>query len=205
MNLGIENRKQLIVAAALGVVALLVIAYEFMPSSSTIASTTPVTTATDPHALTANTARSGAHHGSRIGQERTPSAGPRPDLTPGATGLGGTGQVRRLGKEHFHIADGHRDSHSARPRHDGSKASRGKDPIYTPPACGTTATNTPEVLRLRQPAGRTQRRFFSPKTPTFSLPVRARLSTAATRLCEFLQHRWRSRTWWSAVRRRACR
>jgi len=64
VKLGLENRNQMILAAALGVVALLVIAYEFMPSSSTIASTTPVTTATDPRALTGNAARPGTHHGS---------------------------------------------------------------------------------------------------------------------------------------------
>jgi hypothetical protein len=63
VNLGIENRKQVIVAASLGVVALVIIAYWFLPSSSTIASTTPVTTATDPHALVASAGRSGAHRG----------------------------------------------------------------------------------------------------------------------------------------------
>jgi hypothetical protein len=50
VKLGTENRKQMIVAAALGVLLVLIVAYEFMPSSSTIASTTPGTTssATDP-------------------------------------------------------------------------------------------------------------------------------------------------------------
>jgi len=41
VKLGAENRKQTIVAAVLGVLLLLIVAYEFMPSSSTIASTTP--------------------------------------------------------------------------------------------------------------------------------------------------------------------
>ncbi len=39
MKLGTENRKTVILAAVLGVVALLTVVYEFMPSSSTIAST----------------------------------------------------------------------------------------------------------------------------------------------------------------------
>ncbi len=39
MKLGAENRKQTIIAAALGVVLLLVVVYEFWPSSSTSAST----------------------------------------------------------------------------------------------------------------------------------------------------------------------
>jgi hypothetical protein len=64
VKLGLDNRNQIILAAALGVVALLVIAYEFMPSSSTIASTTPVTTVTDPRGPTGNAARPGTHHGS---------------------------------------------------------------------------------------------------------------------------------------------
>jgi hypothetical protein len=64
VKLGIENRNQMILAAGLGVVALLVIAYEFMPSSSTIASTTPATTALDARPLTGNAGRSGTHHGS---------------------------------------------------------------------------------------------------------------------------------------------
>jgi hypothetical protein len=39
VKLGTENRKTVIVAAVLGVVALLTVVYEFMPTSSTIAST----------------------------------------------------------------------------------------------------------------------------------------------------------------------
>jgi hypothetical protein len=45
VKLGIENRKQMIAAAVLGVFLLLVVVYQFMPSSSTIASTAPATTA----------------------------------------------------------------------------------------------------------------------------------------------------------------
>jgi hypothetical protein len=41
VKLGAENRKTVIVAAVLGVVAILTLVYEFMPSSSTIASTGP--------------------------------------------------------------------------------------------------------------------------------------------------------------------
>lgn len=45
MKLGIENRKELMAAAGLVVVLAAILAYQFMPSSSTIASTTPATTA----------------------------------------------------------------------------------------------------------------------------------------------------------------
>jgi hypothetical protein len=80
VKLGIENRNQRILAAALGVVALLVIAYEFMPSSSTIASTTPVTSATDSRALAGNAARPGVHHGS--GSTSGKKERPAQDLDP---------------------------------------------------------------------------------------------------------------------------
>jgi len=80
VKLGIENRNQMILAAALGVVALLVIAYEFMPSSSTIASTTPVTSGTDSRALAGNAARPGAHHGS--GPASAKKGRPAQDLDP---------------------------------------------------------------------------------------------------------------------------
>jgi len=39
VKLGTENRKTVIIAAVLGVLAILTVVYEFMPSSSTIAST----------------------------------------------------------------------------------------------------------------------------------------------------------------------
>jgi hypothetical protein len=49
VKLGTENRKQTIMAAVLGALLLLIVAYEFMPSSSTNASTstTPTTIADD--------------------------------------------------------------------------------------------------------------------------------------------------------------
>ena len=46
MKLGIENRKQVIALAALAVIALAIMGYEFWPSSSTAAPTTGQTSAT---------------------------------------------------------------------------------------------------------------------------------------------------------------
>ena len=66
MKLGLDNRRTTIVAAVVGVVAILVIAYEFMPSSSTIASTTP---ATETGSLTS--APSAAHSSTRHGSAST--------------------------------------------------------------------------------------------------------------------------------------
>jgi len=77
VKLGTENRKELIVAAVLGVVLVLILAYQFMPSSSTIASTAPATTATDALALPANPARPAARHGSGTAsgkKERAPQS-----------------------------------------------------------------------------------------------------------------------------------
>jgi hypothetical protein len=72
VKLGIDNRKQMIVAGVLGMVALLMIAYQFMPSSSTIASTISAPTATDPQAAP-NAAR--PRHGSGPGKkERLPQS-----------------------------------------------------------------------------------------------------------------------------------
>jgi hypothetical protein len=80
VKLGAENRKQTIVAAVLGVLLLVVAAYEFMPSSSTNASTTTATTATDPRAPSANTARPGARHSS--GAESGKKVRPPQSLDP---------------------------------------------------------------------------------------------------------------------------
>ena len=77
MKLGTENRKELIAAAVLGVLLLLVLAYEFTPSSS-IASTVPATTATDPLALPANTARPAARRSSAPAKKERPA----PTLDP---------------------------------------------------------------------------------------------------------------------------
>jgi hypothetical protein len=60
VKLGTENRKQIIVAGVLGVILLIIVAYEFMPSSSTIASTAPVSTV-DPLAPSVPARPTGRH------------------------------------------------------------------------------------------------------------------------------------------------
>lgn len=65
MKLGTENRKETIVAGVLAVLLLAVVVYEFMPSSSTIASTgTPATTATGFDVPPKSPARPAAKRGS---------------------------------------------------------------------------------------------------------------------------------------------
>jgi hypothetical protein len=61
VKVGLENRRNLILAGVLGVVAILVVVHEFMPSSSTIASTT---TATDSPAASPSTSAASKRHGS---------------------------------------------------------------------------------------------------------------------------------------------
>jgi len=63
VKLGIENRKEMIVAAVLVAILLLVVVYEFMPSSSTIASTAPAT-GTGPTGSVAKAPRSLGRHSS---------------------------------------------------------------------------------------------------------------------------------------------
>jgi hypothetical protein len=72
VKLGTENRRELIVAAVLGLVLLIIVVYQFMPSSSTIASTAPGTTstATGPLALPANGARPARHSSAPAKKER---------------------------------------------------------------------------------------------------------------------------------------
>lgn len=80
MKLGTENRKQIIVAAVLGVVLVLVVAYEFMPSSSTIASTAPTSTV-DPLATPTVPARPAAHHAAPVkAKKETPAQSLDPTL-----------------------------------------------------------------------------------------------------------------------------
>jgi len=78
VKLGAENRKQIIVAAALGVVLLIVVAYEFMPFSSTIASTAPASTA-DPLAVTTTT-RPARHTAPVKAKKETPAQSLDPTL-----------------------------------------------------------------------------------------------------------------------------
>jgi hypothetical protein len=80
--MGVENRKLTIVAAVLGVLLLLVVAYEFMPSSSTIASTTPAPGVTGPQASTGISPRPATRHasGSAAGKKERPPQSLDPTL-----------------------------------------------------------------------------------------------------------------------------
>jgi len=74
VKLGIENRKQMIAAVALGVFLLLIVVYQFTPSSSTIASTVPAVTAS-PQNIPTKTPRAATRRGSTSasGKKERPS------------------------------------------------------------------------------------------------------------------------------------
>jgi hypothetical protein len=82
VKLGIENRKQMMAAAVLGVFLLLVVVYQFMPSSSTIASTTPATTAIGPEGTPMKNPRATARRGSgpALGKKERPPQNLDPTL-----------------------------------------------------------------------------------------------------------------------------
>lgn len=79
MKLGVENRGQAITAIVLGVVLVIVIAYEVIPSSSTNASTTNVTTSIGTVAPLTN-ARPGARRGAAAGKKERPAQSLDPTL-----------------------------------------------------------------------------------------------------------------------------
>jgi hypothetical protein len=75
MKLGMENRRELMIAGVLGAVLILIVAFEFFPSSSTSASNAP--TVTNPIAAAAKPA---AHRGKGLGLGK-PKAQPSLDPT----------------------------------------------------------------------------------------------------------------------------
>jgi hypothetical protein len=88
VKLGTENRKTVILAAVLGGVALLTALYEFMPTSSTIASTETVTSSSLPAAAPENVRpHSPGHHGAGSASGKK---------TPAPQNLDPTLQLQRL-------------------------------------------------------------------------------------------------------------
>jgi hypothetical protein len=167
VNLGFENRKQVILAASLGVLALVVTAYWFMPTSSTIASTTPVTTAIDPHTLAANAARSGAHRGS------TPAKKERlaPDLDPTLhlQQLASAEQVTYEGSGR-NIFISQADAVIPIPQTNGTTdkgKAGGKDPIYAPPAVAQQPPIPLKFFGFASQTGESKKVFLSKDTDVF--------------------------------------
>jgi hypothetical protein len=168
VNLGFENRKQMMVAVALGVVALLIIAYEFMPSSSTIASTTPVTTAIDPHSLASNTSHPGTRHGSVSTAKKVR---PAPDLDPTLhlQQLASAEQVTYEGSGR-NIFISQPDAVIPIPQTNGTTDKSkpgGKDPIYTPPVVAQQLPIPLKFFGFASQPGESRKVFLSKDTDVF--------------------------------------
>jgi hypothetical protein len=174
VKLGFENRRNAILAAVLGVVAILVAVYEFMPSSSTIASTATVTNSgTTPP----NAARPATRHGSGSAPGKKERAPQSLDPTLRLQQLAATEQIKYEGSGRNIFV------------------SQAEVAIPTPLAPGATDKGKKDA-QLYQPQTSLEnpRKFSSPKATMFSLPARVRLWTAATRLCASLRPRWIFRT-----------
>ena len=166
MNLGTENRTQVILAASLGVVALVIIAYWFLPSSSTIASTTPVTTAIDPRAPGPNTARPGAHHGSVSTAKKVR---PAPDLDPTLhlQQLASAEQVSYEGSGR-NIFISQPDAVIPIPLGNGTdKGKPNGNPIYTPPAVAQQLPIPLKFFGFASQPGEPRKVFLSKDTDVF--------------------------------------
>src|ERR1700731_4622032 len=158
----------MIFAAVLVAILLLVVVYEFMPSSSTIASTStaPATGSGSVGSVT-KTPRSPGRHSSAAPakKERVP---PSLDPTLHLAQLASTEQIKYEGSG--------RNIFVSQP-----------DPVIpTPVAPGTTGQNDPKLFQIPPVAAapanpENPRRFSSPRGMMFSSRVRARSSTAATR------------------------
>ena len=96
MKLGAENRGQTIAAIALGVLLLLIVGYEVMPSSSTNASTNSATATTGSPTAT-NNAKPGSHHGSRSTSEKKERLPQSLDPTLHLAQLASTEQIKYEG------------------------------------------------------------------------------------------------------------
>ncbi|MFZ0769833.1 MAG: hypothetical protein WCA49_18300 [Candidatus Sulfotelmatobacter sp.] len=95
MKLGAENRRNVILASVLGAVAVLAVAYQFIPSSSTIASTGTVAGA--PASPTSALARPAAHKGSGSGSGKKERAPQSLDPTLHLQQLSATEQIKYEG------------------------------------------------------------------------------------------------------------
>lgn len=130
MKLGTENRKQMIAAAVLGGFLLLVVIFEFMPSSSTIASTTPTTATGLPPST--SVAKPGAHRSTGSTSAKKERAPQSLDPTLHLTQLASAEQIKYEGSGR-NIFVSQADAVIPTPLGPGITDPK-KDPAYQPPA-----------------------------------------------------------------------
>jgi hypothetical protein len=143
VKLGAENRKQTIAAAVLGVVLVLILAYQFLPSSSTNASTAAPAATVAPDGLSTSPAHNAAKRGA--------NAGPAAKKVSSAQDLDPTLHLAQLEAAERITYEGsgrnifvaQAETEIPKPLATGATdlAQMKKDPIYTPPA----ATPAPPI------------------------------------------------------------
>ena len=132
MKLGIENRNQMIAAAVLGGVLLLILIYQFLPSSSTIASTTPITTMTGAEGNVTKAPRAGARRNSGASSAKKERAPQSLDPTLNLAQLASTEQIRYEGSGR-NIFVSQADPTIPKP-HDNGTTDNKTDPGWKPPS-----------------------------------------------------------------------
>ena len=161
MKLGLENRKQTIAAAVLGVVLLLIIAYWIVPSSSTIASSTTAT-ASLPQSSSSGASRPAAHHTAAPVSGKKEHAPQNLDPTLHLEQLATTEQIKYEGSgRNIFIAQAE-DVVIPRPLAPGATDKTAKDdPIYHPPNQGAPPPIPLKFFGFASQPGEPKRIFLS--------------------------------------------
>jgi len=141
VKLGTENRRNTILAAVLGAVALIAVAYQFFPSSSTIASTGTGTVTAPDSAITRPAA---ASHGSGAGAGKKERAPQSLDPTLHLQQLAATESIKYEGSGRNIFISQAEDVKIPTPLAPGQTDPK-KDSTYTPPP---VAAQTPIPLKF---------------------------------------------------------
>ncbi|MGA7403037.1 MAG: hypothetical protein WCC99_03275 [Candidatus Sulfotelmatobacter sp.] len=163
MKLGTENRKTVIVAAVLGVVAILTVVYEFMPSSSTIASTGTSTGVTA--GSSSMLPRPAARHGTGTGAGKKERAPQSLDPTLQLQQLAATEQIKYEGSgRNIFVAQA--DVEIPKPLTQGATDVKNA-PTYTPPPVPQQAPIPLKFFGFASQPGEPKRVFLIKGEDTF--------------------------------------
>jgi hypothetical protein len=164
VKLGIENRKETIAAAVLGLLLLLVVAYEFMPSSSTNAST--ATTANLPAPSATSSARPTARRVSGTAAPGTKARAPQSlDPTLHLDQLALTEQIKYEGSGR-NIFVARADTEIPKPLGPGV-TDKTNAPIYQPPAVNSQPPIPLKFFGFANQPGEAKRIFLSKAEDVF--------------------------------------
>jgi hypothetical protein len=150
MKLGAENRKQVIILAVLGGVALLSLAYQFWPSSEVTASPTPVATTTTARPATRRTASG----------KIVPIVEPRLDPTLDLNLLTQSEEIKYSGNGRNIFVEGSVAT-IPKPLHNGSSDHDKKASVYIPPPAPAPPPITLRFFGFASKPGEPKRIFLS--------------------------------------------